>query len=609
MGKVLKSKISVEPADNVAGSCKRNQDVSWDDDQKLRTLIYGLPIPQFVIDNGHKVIYWNGALEQISGIKAKTIIGTRNHWKAFYQEKRPTMADLLVDGKMEEIPEFYKGKFIKSSTVAGAYEATDYFPNQCNTGRWLHFNAATIKDSKGNIIGAVETLQDITAQKNAEEALRNSSQVLKGIVYGSPIPQFVIDLGHNVMYWNNALEQISGIVARDVVGTQEHWKAFYKVKRPTMADLLLEGKTEEIIELYKGKCNKSPIVADAYEATDYFPDQGDGGRWLHFTAAPIINAQGRIIGAVETLEDITERKRAQDELVLYERQFSDSVIASLPGIFYVFDQGGYSLRWNVNFQRVTEYSAEELINKNVLSFFAEEDRQAVANTIELASGAGYSSVEANLLTKTGKKIPYFITGARAVIGNEIYLLGIGLDITERKINDEMRDQLNAKLQELSTHDALTGLPNRVLLHDRFNVARANAQRKKNKLAILSLDIDRFKNVNDTMGHDIGDKLLIAVGERMTSVLRKADTVARIGGDEFVLLLGDLEQSDGAFKIAQKILEEFRRPVILSDHTLNVTVSIGVAIFPDDGEDYTDLIKHSDEALYRAKHSGRDNYHL
>jgi diguanylate cyclase (GGDEF)-like protein/PAS domain S-box-containing protein len=267
------------------------------------------------------------------------------------------------------------------------------------------------------------------------------------------------------------------------------------------------------------------------------------------------------------------------------------------------------LRWNINFQRVTEYSAEELINKNVLSFFAEEDRKAVANTIELASDAGYSSVEANLLTKSGNKIPYFITGARAMIGNEIYLLGIGLDITERKINDEMREQLNTKLQELSTHDALTGLPNRVLLHDRFIVARANAQRKNNKLAILSLDLDRFKNVNDTLGHDIGDKLLIAVGERMTSVLRKTDTVARIGGDEFVLLLGDLQQKDEATKIAQKIMEVLRKPINLSDNTLNITISIGLAIFPDDGEDYTDLLKRSDEALYRAKHNGRDNCHL
>ncbi len=164
-------------------------------------------------------------------------------------------------------------------------------------------------DGKEYLLGA---FRDITDRERAKDALRDSEQKMKAIIYGSPIPQFVIDRDHRVIYWNNALAELTGINAEEMIGTKDHWRAFYAVERPCMADLLLEGDIGKITEMYSGKSYKSNLVANAYEATDYFPALGNDGTWLHFTGAEIKDARGRVIGIVETLEDVTERKFAEE---------------------------------------------------------------------------------------------------------------------------------------------------------------------------------------------------------------------------------------------------------------------------------------------------------
>ncbi len=140
-------------------------------EQKLYSIIHGSPIPTFVIRKDHKVIYWNSALEKLSGIKAESILGTDQHWKAFYKVKRPCMADLIVDSTLETVPNWYSGKYNKSSLLENTYVATDIFPDLGERGKWLRFTAAEIKDSLGNLFGAIETLEDVTEQKQAEEEL------------------------------------------------------------------------------------------------------------------------------------------------------------------------------------------------------------------------------------------------------------------------------------------------------------------------------------------------------------------------------------------------------------------------------------------------------
>jgi diguanylate cyclase (GGDEF)-like protein/PAS domain S-box-containing protein len=189
-----------------------------------------------------------------------------------------------------------------------------------------------------------------------------------------------------------------------------------------------------------------------------------------------------------------------------------------------------------------------------------------------------------------------------VLGKERVILLAIEDITERKQSEE-------KIQQMVYHDSLTDLPNRKLFSDRLGIALTHAQRNQKEVGIAMLDLDHFKGVNDTHGHDVGDLLLKAAAERLSAELRKGDTVARFGGDEFLLILPDLNVIEDAIQVAQKIVDSFRKPFLIDTHQLIVTTSIGIAVYPQDGTKEDILLKNADKAMYQAKQTGRARYQL
>ena len=351
------------------------------DGHVLHSIIDGSFIPTFVIDREHHVLYWNRALEEISKIPASSVIGTNEHWRAFYKEQRPCMADLLVDGAMKDIPQWYAGKHRESTLIGEAFEAADFFPELGESGRWLRFTASTIRNEQGEIVGAVETLEDISDQKLAEEALRESQQRLYQILEGSPIAAFVIDRDHQVIFWNRALEELSRIRADDVVGTDQQWRAFYGLKRPCMADLIIDEKLAEVKKWYAGKGHPSKLLKEAFEATEFFPDLGEGGRWLRFTAAAIRNSQGDLVGAVETLEDISERKTAEQALKESEQRLHSILQGSTIPAF-VIGKDHRVLFWNKALEELSDIAAKEVLGtKQHWRAFYGEERPCMADLL------------------------------------------------------------------------------------------------------------------------------------------------------------------------------------------------------------------------------------
>jgi diguanylate cyclase (GGDEF)-like protein/PAS domain S-box-containing protein len=301
----------------------------------------------------------------------------------------------------------------------------------------------------------------------------------------------------------------------------------------------------------------------------------------------------------------TERKQAEEALINSESRLH-TLIQTIPDIIWLKDKDGVYLSCNSMFERFfgareadivgkTDY---DFIDRELADLFRGHDREAVTagkpiskeDWITFADDGHHALMEA------------IKTPMHDAQGTLIGVLGIGRDVTERKRAEE-------KIRQMAYHDSLTGLPNRKLFSDRLGIALPHAQRNQEKIGIAMLDLDNFKIVNDTLGHEVGDLLLQATAERLSAALRKGDTVARIGGDEFAVILPDLKVIEGEIQVAQKIVDGFRKPFLIDTHQLIVTTSIGIAVYPDDGTDEVMLLKKSDIAMYQAKQAGRNQYKL
>ena len=275
--------------------------------EMLAKIIDGSSIPSFVINNQHKVIYWNTAIEALSGIKREEIIGTDEQWRAFYAEKRPAMADLIVDGAhVNEIEAYYRGKCKKSDLIDGAYEAEDFFPDLGRNGKWLHFMASPIRDNNGEIIGAIETLEDITERKRAEEELRKTQDYLGSLLQYANAPIIVWDRDQRITIFNTAFEQLTGYIAEEVVGHPLSM-LFPEVSRDeslTHIGQTLSGEYWESVEI--------PILRKDRES-----------RIVLWNSANIYDKDGKtLLATIAQGQDITERKRAEENLRYYLQEIT-----------------------------------------------------------------------------------------------------------------------------------------------------------------------------------------------------------------------------------------------------------------------------------------------
>jgi diguanylate cyclase (GGDEF)-like protein/PAS domain S-box-containing protein len=254
-------------------------------------------------------------------------------------------------------------------------------------------------------------------------------------------------------------------------------------------------------------------------------------------------------------------------------------------------------------RELTGYSVEDFKRCSLWDVVHPDDAEKVRRRLaDVHRSAGPTRYEVKVLRKNGQARWVDVSASILSYGGRQAIMGVALDVTARKLAD-------ARIELLAYHDALTDLPNRRLLQDRMAVAIAQADRLGKRLGLLFLDLDHFKDVNDSLGHHAGDELLKAVAARLRKAMRSDDTVARIGGDEFVVLLTHIADASQAAVVGQKILTLLKAPVRVGERELFVNGSLGIAMYPEDGADFDSLLKNADAALYRAKKEGRDNCQL
>ena len=307
--------------------------------------------------------------------------------------------------------------------------------------------------------------------------------------------------------------------------------------------------------------------------------------------------------ALNNFEREGARRAAEKALRQSEQRFRD--IAQAAGEFvWENDLEGRFTYVSPRVVDYTGYTAEEIVGHAAVEFMPPGEGERIRQWLEenTKPDRSFRSMEHMFLSKSGEVLWMQVSAVSIwdENGKPIGQRGTTRDISELK-------QSEARISYLATRDPLTELPNRLLFNDRLEQGIIAARRKRDKLGVLFLDLDRFKNINDSLGHHIGDLLLKEVSVRMASCIRKGDTLSRLGGDEFVVTLEGLAHSEDAAQVALKIITALRRPLSVGGHTLNTSCSIGISIFPDDAEDSSELMKNADTAMYHAKEQGRNNF--
>ncbi len=467
--------------------------------------------------------------------------------------------------------------------------------------------------------------RDRSDSRHSEQREQTRNHVLELLAQGAPLAELLEAIVHGVEQEHPSL--LCSILLLDIAGA--HLQTGAAPSLPDFFNAAIDG-TE--IGIGAGSCGTAAftgqrVIVEDVQTHPYWASlrevtarAGLKACW----AEPIRSASGKILGTfgiyhrqvhqptaeeirlIEQTANLAEialaRSRADQALKHSEKLLSD-ILENVSAYIYTKDtQSRYLFanrllrdRFDAPMEEIVGYDDSKFFDADTAANMRKDDLRVLLNGEKLQ----LEETNPNILTGLTEVFLTVKIPLRRGDGSIYALCGISTDITERKDIEE-------HMQHMAQYDALTHLPNRALFNDRLQQAIAAAQRNKAKLALMFIDLDKFKPVNDTYGHGVGDMLLKEVAQRIQDCLRDSDTAARVGGDEFVILLPTIETKAAANKVGEKILDALNLPFELAGHTLNIGSSIGVAIYPEHGKEEKLLVKSADIAMYHAKKNGRNN---
>jgi diguanylate cyclase (GGDEF)-like protein/PAS domain S-box-containing protein len=432
------------------------------------------------------------------------------------------------------------------------------------------------------------TVRDITERKRTEQSLKESEEKYRSLFERVPVGLYQTTPQGKIMDANPALAEMLGYADRE---------------------FLLGVKASDIFVSDQDRKEQLSIL----EKEDVLPDyeiklrRRDGSEiWVKDSARVVKDENGEIQYFQGSLVNITERVQLQRE-VEERRLYLETVLESTLNALITLDKKHRILEWNAGAEKVFGYTADEAIGRDLDSLIANPEGEILSEassfTTQVLNQEIVPPTETVRYDKWGNPINVVLSGAPIQVGGELVgIVASYTDITKQK-------DLEKEIKHMATHDALTGLPNRRLFNERIGLEIAHAERNQERVGVMFIDLDNFKEINDTYGHSTGDVLLKKIGERLVNVLRKSDTVARMGGDEFLLIIPEMQKFEDAYATAERILKAMQDPFTCNGNQVKISFSIGIAIYPDHGKDVDTLTKHADSAMYQAKNQGGSTYQL
>ncbi|HUQ76368.1 MAG TPA: EAL domain-containing protein [Burkholderiales bacterium] len=443
------------------------------------------------------------------------------------------------------------------------------------------------RTADGGFVGYRGVGRDITEQRRAELTLSHAKARLEMALDGGNLAEWHYDATTDELYAGDGWVRFLGHGESPAI---THGAQFFATIHPDEAP----GAREAWVGALKGRV---PEYETEFRARTH---RGEW-KWLHARGRVTErDAQGHALRLSGIVADIEMRKLVEAAMGEADRRFRDVAAVSAEYVWEA-DQGWRFTYLSERVEALLGYSRAELLGRTLWDFLPLGEERAIREWFANHGGEGrpFRDLVHRVMTKSGGVLWQSISGVPLHGPDERWsgYRGTAADVTSRK-------QAEARIEQLSTRDALTGLANRGLIAERTATAIGTAARSRTQLALLVIDLDRFKLVNESLGHAAGDALLRAVAERLQNALRREDTLGRLGGDDFVLLWNGLKSREEAAALGERLLSILARPFTIEGRTLNVGASIGVALYPRDGRDFAELLKHADAAMYHAKESGR-----